>query len=120
MVVLVYCHIHHTGVFSVTPSEAVYEAVLGSRIELRCTVDADTPAVTLIWRRVINGQPSPDPYLIQPSSDPKFGIIEKNVQVEDNGVWSCYASDTFGGLDGQFAVVVLGKYNVLSMARPNS
>ena len=87
----------------------MYEAVLGSRIELRCIVDADPPVSTLIWKRVINGQSSPNPYLFQLSSDPKFGIIEKNVTVEDDGDWCCRASGTFGSLDGEFTVVVLGK-----------
>ena len=87
---------------------------MGTRIELRCTIDADPPAATLVWKRVINGQPSWDPYLFQHPIDPKFGIIEKNVTLEDNGDWCCRASGTFGNLNGEFAVIVLGKYNVLS------
>ena len=79
---------------------------------MRCIIDADPPAATLTWRRVINGVASTNPYVVQhrTTSGPSFGILEKTVTVEDNGDWSCHASDVFGGLDRQFSILVLGKY----------
>ena len=76
---------------------------MGSTVELRCTVDAYPPASTLIWSGP-NGHT-----LIQQSVNSMFGVLGKNVTMEDDGEWECTASGQYGGRGEEFAVVVFCK-----------
>jgi hypothetical protein len=92
------------GVFSVTTDQAVYEAELHSSFTVRCLVDADPNATSIMWRRDGSGNS-----IIQHFSDPMFGILQETATLEDDGKWTCRASNSLDNLDGAFTVVVLGR-----------
>ena len=85
--------------------EPLYEAILGSSIELKCTVDA-IPTPTLTWARIKDGDVLRN--VIQNPGDPKYGCLQMNVTLEDNGNWQCMASGTFGGDHSDFVITVIG------------
>ena len=68
-------------------------------------MDADPPTSTITWRR----KESTNQYLSQLPVEPTFGILQKNVTLEDNGEWICHTSGPLGGADVSFAIIVLGK-----------
>lgn len=86
--------------------DSMFEAILGSNIELMCIVDANGPAPILIWSRIVN-----DVYrevLRQNPGDSNYGTLERTVRREDDGKWRCTASGTFGGEHSDFSIRVIG------------
>ena len=84
--------------------QAVYEVELHSSFTVRCTVDAYPPPDSIMWSNE-DSQIS----ITQHASEPMFGILQKMATTEDNGHWSCTASNALDSLGGAFTVVVLGR-----------
>ena len=92
-----------------TTDQAVYEVELQSSFTVRCTVEADPPPVSIMWKNE-DSQIS----ITQHVSEPMFGILQKTATIEDNGRWTCTASNSLHSLDGAFTVVVLGGQLIIS------
>ena len=88
-------------------AESMFEAILHSKIELKCTVDA-IPTPTITWYRLNSNDEKTKLVLIQEAGDPKYGILERNVTREDDGKWQCAASGSHGGEHSDFVITVIG------------
>ena len=88
-------------------AESTFEAILHSKIELKCIVDA-IPTPAIIWYRLNINDEVTKVVLKQEAGDPKYGILERNVTREDDGRWRCTASSSFGGKDSDFVITVIG------------
>ena len=96
------------GVFSVhVDAESTFEAILHSKIELKCIVDAVlTP--NIIWYRLNINDEVTKLVHTQEAGDPKYGILERNVTREDDGKWRCAVSSSYGGKESDFVITVIG------------
>ena len=99
------------GVYSVETDQAVYVVELHSKFTVRCAVDADPPHNRITWRNEDSRIP-----ITQHVSDLMFGILEKTATIEDNGRWSCTASNARSSLDVSFTVIVLGRQLIISVS----
>ena len=104
------------GVFSVHV-DAEFEAILHSKIEVKCIVDAD-PIPRLTWSRLDATNAVTKIVLKQEPGDPKLGTLERSVTIEDDGKWRCTANSFFGGKESDFIITVIGtiimKYGYIS------
>ena len=96
------------GIFSVhvDVESMMFEAILGSKIELKCIVDA-IPTPTVIWSRIDNDKVIQN-VVTQNPGDPKYGTLERTVTREDDGKWRCAVSGNFGGKHSDFSITVIG------------
>ena len=88
----------------------LYEAVLGSSIELKCTVDA-IPAPTITWSKIVRDSGDEDWHSVlrQDPGDPKYGCFEMNNITQDvEGSWRCGLSGPYGGHHADFVITVIG------------
>ena len=98
------------GIFSVhVDIESPFEAILHSKIELKCKVDA-IPTPSLMWHRVNMGGAVTKLVHTQDAGDPTYGILERNVTTEDDGKWRCTVSGSYGGKMADFVITVIGTY----------
>jgi hypothetical protein len=87
--------------------DAEVEAILHSKIELKCIVDA-VPPPRIVWFRLNADNVETESVLIQTPGDQKLGTLERNITIEDEGKWRCIASNTFRGKTLDFIVTVIG------------
>ena len=95
------------GIFAVHV-DAEFEAILHSKIEVKCIVDA-IPTPRLTWYR-LNAKNNivTETVLRQEPDDPKYGTLERNVTIEDDGKWRCTASSSYSGKESDFIIIVIG------------
>ena len=87
-------------------TESMFEAILHSKIGLKCTVDA-FPTPTISWYRLNINNTVTWVVLRQEAEDPKYGILERNVTREDDGKWQCDASSVYDGKRSDFIITVI-------------
>lgn len=97
-----FLHAHNSGVFAVYVEPVI--ALLGSTVQLRCTIDAHTPS-NIFWSRTSEGSA-----IASINGRAYVGVLERNITWDDNGTWFCIANNNGGGNEEQFEITVVGKY----------
>lgn len=100
----------------VTIPQPQYSLTVGNNIVLECTVDANPAHTNVMWRKIVNGQPTEITIGTRFSgstvSNPSLTI--NNAQSSDAGYYVCYASNSVGtGQSAQTYLNVVGSKFVI-------